>query len=132
MIRQRPRSTLFPYTTLFRSPNFFGSGGSGGDFEVKQAFVDLHAPIGNGLDIKLGHFNYSGGYEVPDAGGNPNYSRSFAWTLEPASHTGLLLTYKVCDELTVMGGVANTYNNGINWRAARADGSATGAPSESE
>src|SRR5436309_2751764 len=93
------------------SPNVFSGGSSGGDFGVKQAFVDLHAPIGNGLDIKLGHFNYIGGYEVPDAGGNPNYSRSFAWTLEPASHTGLLLTYKVCDELTVMGGVANTYNN---------------------
>src|SRR2546427_5290400 len=26
MIRRPPRSTLFPYTTLFRSPNFFSSG----------------------------------------------------------------------------------------------------------
>src|SRR5258708_17161234 len=25
MIRRPPRSTLFPYTTLFRSPGFFGS-----------------------------------------------------------------------------------------------------------
>src|SRR6266478_1708479 len=98
------------------SPNGFGSGG---DFGVKQAFVDLHAPIGNGLDIKLGHFNYIGGYEVPDAGGNPNYSRSFAWTLEPASHTGLLLSYKCCDALTLAGGVANTFNNGVNWRGTR-------------
>src|SRR6267143_3732122 len=73
-------------------PNAFGSGG---DFGVKQAFVDLHAPIGNGLDIKIGHFNYIGGYEMPDAGLNPNYSRSFAWTQEPASHTGVLLSYTV-------------------------------------
>ena len=107
-------------------PNAFGSGG---DFAVKQAFVDLHAPIGNGLDIKLGHFNYIGGYEVPDSGGNPNYSRSFAWTQEPASHTGLLLTYTVTDWLSLMGGVANTFNNGINWRGIRAGAS---APSETE
>ncbi len=91
----------------------------GGDLSVKQAFVDLHAPIGNGLDIKLGHFNYIGGYEVPDAGGNPNYSRSFAWTQEPASHTGVLLSYVATEWLSLMGGVANTVNNGVNWRAVR-------------
>jgi hypothetical protein len=90
--------------------------GSGGDFAVKQAYVDLHMPVGKGLDLKLGHFNYIGGYEMPDAGDNPNFSRSFAWTMEPASHTGFLLTYKFNDTWTVMGGVANTYNNGINWR----------------
>lgn len=104
--------------------------GTGGDLGVKQAYVNLHAPIGNGLDIKLGHFNYIGGYEVPDAGDNPNYSRSYAWTLEPASHTGLLLTYKVNDALALMGGVANTFNNGVNWRAARLNG--TNAPAFSE
>lgn len=106
--------------------------GAGGDLAVKQAYVDLHVPIGNGLDVKLGHFNYIGGYEVPDAGDNPNYSRSYAWTMEPASHTGLLLTYKVNDALTLMGGVANTYNNGVNWRAARFNGTPAGSPSETE
>src|SRR2546421_6910682 len=36
MIRRPPRSTLFPYTTLFRSGLFFGSMfGSIGDNEVK-------------------------------------------------------------------------------------------------
>src|SRR3712207_7143858 len=29
MIRRPPRSTLFPYTTLFRSPGYFGGGGFG-------------------------------------------------------------------------------------------------------
>src|SRR6266446_5093606 len=102
------------FNTAF--PN--GAGG-GGDFAVKQAFVDLHAPIGNGLDVKIGHFNYIGGYEVPDAGGNPNYSRSFAWTQEPASHTGVLLSYTVNPVLSLMGGVANTFNNGVNFRGVR-------------
>src|SRR5712691_9050240 len=100
------------------SPNPFGSG-LGGDLAVKQAYVEFRVPIGNGLDFKLGHFNYIGGYEQPDAGDNPNFSRSYAWTLEPASHTGLLASYKPCDWLNLSAGVANTYNNGINWRAVR-------------
>src|SRR6266700_1734553 len=85
---------------------FPNAAGGGGDFAVKQAYVDLHAPIGNGLDIKLGHFNYIGGYEMPDAGLNPNYTRSYAWTQEPASHTGILLTYVACPVLTMEAGVA--------------------------
>src|SRR5688572_32079123 len=31
MIRRRPRSTLFPYTTLFRSQAVGGNGGAGGN-----------------------------------------------------------------------------------------------------
>src|SRR6266851_10081673 len=95
--------------------------GAGGDLAVKQAYVDLRAPIGNGIVFRLGHFNYIGGYEVPDSGDDLNYSRSYAWTLEPASHTGLLASYKVTDALSLAVGVANSYNNGINWRAARFD-----------
>src|SRR5438876_6874462 len=96
--------------------------GAGGDLAVKQAYVELRAPIGNGINLKLGHFNYIGGYEVPDAGDDLNYSRSFAWTLEPASHTGFLASYKASDVLSFAVGVANSYNNGINWRAARVSG----------
>src|SRR5438093_3001178 len=104
--------------------------GTGGDLAVKQAYVDLRAPIGNGIVFRLGHFNYIGGYEVPDAGDDLNYSRSYAWTLEPASHTGLLASYKVTDALSLAVGVANSYNNGINWRAARFDGTPTGTPAD--
>src|SRR5438067_12764167 len=59
---------------------------------------------------------------MPDAGLNPNYSRSFAWTQEPASHTGVLLSYTVNPVASLMAGVANTVNNGINWRGARIGG----------
>src|SRR5437667_1016988 len=106
---------------------------AGGDLAVKQAYVDVRAPIGNGLVFRLGHFIYIGGYEVPDSGDDLNYSRSYAWTLEPASHTGLLASYKATDALSLAVGVANSYNNGINWRAARFDGTPTGkAADESE
>src|SRR5437016_1575679 len=106
---------------------------AGGDLAVKQAYVDVRAPIGNGLVFRLGHFNYIGGYEVPDSGDDLNYSRSYAWTLEPASHTGLLASYKVSDALSLAVGIANSYNNGINWRAARFNGTPLGtAADESE
>src|SRR6266567_6267165 len=109
---------------------------AGGDLAVKQAYIDVRAPIGNGIVVRLGHFNYIGGYEVPDSGDDLNYSRSYAWTLEPASHTGLLASYKVNDWLNVMAGVANSYNNGVNWRGARpplgAGTPAVGSVSETE
>ena len=98
--------------------SFPNATGAGGDLAVKQAFVTLRAPIGNGLTFTIGHFNYIGGYEVPDSGDDVNFSRSYAWQLEPASHTGILASYKVSDALSLAGGVANTYNNGVNWRSA--------------
>src|SRR3989441_7016438 len=115
--------------------SFPNAAGAGGDFAVKQAFVELHAPIGTGLDIKLGHFNYIGGFEQPDAGLNPNYSRSFAWTQEPASHTGVLASYRFADWLSLSAGVANTFNNAVNWRGSvlnGATGATTAAPESSK
>src|SRR5258707_7949804 len=38
MIRRPPRSTLFPYTTLFRSP----LGGTGLGLAISKTFVELH------------------------------------------------------------------------------------------
>src|SRR2546426_6010546 len=39
MIRRPPRSTLFPYTTLFRSEAYRGSVGRGVSIEHRQAFA---------------------------------------------------------------------------------------------
>jgi len=36
------------------------------------------------------------GYETSDAVNNPNFTRSYGYTLEPLSHTGLLLSYQFC------------------------------------
>src|SRR5947208_15793403 len=41
--------------------------GAGGDLAVKQAYVELRAPIGNGIDFRLGHFNYIGCYDIVSA-----------------------------------------------------------------
>jgi hypothetical protein len=96
------------------SANAFGS-----DFSLKDAYVTLRAPVGKGLDIKLGTFSTIVGYEVFEGPDNPNYSRSFGWQLEPTQHTGVLGTYHFTDALSLTAGVANTWNAGINARPTR-------------
>src|SRR3954464_4635686 len=75
------------------------STGTAADFGIKQAYVALRAPVGNGLDFKLGVFDTIIGYESFDAGSNPNYSRSYGYTVEPTTHTGVLMTYQLLDSL---------------------------------
>lgn len=81
---------------------------------VKQAYVALRAPVGNGLDFKVGQFDPIIGYEVASSYANPNFSRSMGFWLEPLSHTGLLGSYQVTEWLGVVGGVANTAFGKIN------------------
>lgn len=95
--------------------NSLGSNES--DFGVKQAYVELGIPVGNTIDVKMGVWDTIIGYEVMNAGDNPNYTRSWGYTVEPTQHTGLLASYKVVDWLSVSGGVANTWDSRINGRA---------------
>jgi hypothetical protein len=90
------------------------------DFSIKDAYVQLRAPIGNGLDFKLGSFSAFQGYESFEAGDNANYSRSYAWQSEPTQHTGLVAAYKVNDVLSMKVGAANSYNAGVGLRTAKA------------
>ena len=84
------------------------------DFAVKQAYVALRAPIGNGLDIKLGVWDTLIGYEVFESGNNPNFSRSYGYFLEPTHHTGVLLSYHVNDLVSVSAGIANGWAGAVN------------------
>lgn len=81
---------------------------AGTDFAIRQAYVNLRTPIGNGIDWKIGVFDTVIGYESIDAANNPNYTRSYGFTLEPTTHTGILGTYRVGESLSLAAGVANT------------------------
>jgi len=95
-----------------------GTAGTGGDMGIKQAYVALRVPVGgNGIDLKIGQFDTIIGYEVFDAGSNPNFTRSYGYTIEPTQHTGILGSYKVNEYFSVSAGVANTLTPGINTRA---------------
>jgi hypothetical protein len=83
-------------------------------FAIKQAYVALRTPVGNGIDWKLGVFDTIVGYETFESGNNPNFSRSWGYAIEPTQHTGLLATYRVSDIIAVAAGVANSETSGIN------------------
>lgn len=104
------------------SSTALAGGGAAADFGIKQAYVALHTPVGNGLDFKVGVWDAIIGYEVFNAGDNPNYSRSYGYFIEPTVHTGVLANYKVNDWLSVAGGVADgpatAPANAINRRSA--------------
>jgi len=94
--------------------------GAGAQLAVKQAYVALNAPVGNGISLKLGVWDTPIGYEAFNYTANPNYSRSIGYSFEPTTYTGLLASYKVCDGLNVTAGVANSAAGavGINGKSA--------------
>jgi hypothetical protein len=86
----------------------------GADFAIRQAYVTLRTPVGNGIDWKIGVFDTIIGYESLSSANNPNYSHSYGFTIEPTTHTGILGTYKINDMLNVSAGIANTFGPSIN------------------
>jgi len=91
------------------------------DMGLKQAYVALRAPVGNGLDLKIGTFDTIIGYEVFNSPNNPNYTRSWGYTIEPTEHTGLLASYQINKVVGISGGIVNTWSAGINNRAPGAE-----------
>jgi hypothetical protein len=92
-------------------------GANTSDFTIKQAYVALRTPVGNGIDWKMGVFDTIVGYESSESPNNPNYTRSYGYSIEPTTHTGLLGTYRFCDEISMSAGIANTFGPAINGRA---------------
>src|ERR1043166_2650676 len=102
------------------APGVTGSG-FGTSANLKQAYVDLRVPIGNGLDVKVGRFDTIIGYETFDGYKNPNYTRSYGYSIDPTEHTGVLATYQITPSLSISAGAANTLTTlGINARSPRA------------
>lgn len=105
---------------LWFGPDVAGIGSritpAGGDVAIKQAYVALRTPVGNGIDWKVGVFDTIIGYESSNAGDNPNYTRSWGYSIEPTQHTGILGSYRFCDTVSASFGVANTWDAPINGR----------------
>src|SRR5581483_1691798 len=100
-----------------------GSGGgiAGGTYPIRQAYVELRAPLGNGLDFEIGRWDNLIGYESSDSYKNPNWTRSYGYSLETTEHTGILATYKFSDMFTAQLGGADTMTTGpINARSTSA------------
>jgi len=91
---------------------------TGSGTPIREAYVALRAPVGNGLDLKLGRWDTIIGYESTDSYKNPNFTRSYGYTLTQTEHTGVLATYQAMDALALNVGVANTATIGaLNGRS---------------
>jgi hypothetical protein len=77
------------------------------NFGVRQAYVVIRTPVGNGIDWKVGVQDDIIGYEGNTDGGNPNYTRSVGYSLEPTTLTGIVGTYQICKAVSVQAGLAD-------------------------
>jgi len=87
------------------------TGGSGtDDFDFQEAYVQYIAPIGNGLDLRIGRMNTLIGYEVIESPYNLNFSRSWLFGLgEPFTTTGIRASYEFNDMVSFSFGVINDF-----------------------
>ena len=79
----------------------------GGFAPIRQAYIELRAPLGNGLDLKVGQWDNILGFEGTDSYANLNWSRSYGYTIEPTEHIGVLAEYVFNPSVDLKVGVAN-------------------------
>jgi len=101
--------------------------GAGG-ISLAQGYIALNVPVGNGITVKVGTFNTIIGYESNNSPENPNYSRSWGYTLGPFQHEGLVASYKIVDGVTITAGIANRQDTGLQSVAFRNRGTVTVGP----
>lgn len=84
---------------------------------LPQAFIEAYVPVGNGLNIKLGHFYTPTGYETVPAPDNFFYTRAYTLNIgEPFTHTGVLFNYQINSNWLILGGPLTGSANG-GWDA---------------
>jgi hypothetical protein len=91
-------------------------------FDLTQAYVDIVAPIGNGLDVRVGKFVTTMGYEtiapiatVTGSSGNSLYSHSFQFGFGiPFTQTGVIANYALNSQWSVLGGITRGWDESTN------------------
>ncbi len=88
------------------------TGGSGADdVDYQEAYAQYIAPVGNGLDLRIGRMNTLIGYEVIESPLNPNFSRSWLFGLgEPFTTTGLRASYEFNEMVALSVGLINAWS----------------------
>ncbi|CAG9933006.1 porin [Candidatus Nitrotoga arctica] len=72
---------------------------------LPQLYIETYVPVGNGLNLKIGHFYSPTGYETVPAPDNFFYTRSYTFSNgEPFTHTGVVGNYTVNKNWSFMGG----------------------------
>ena len=88
---------------------------------LRNANIGMNLPFGNGVDLTLGLFDTTVGYEVEASASNPNVMRSYGYQLEPRTHTGLLAATEITEGLSVSAGLINGFDSSLGDNEGHAD-----------
>jgi len=82
------------------------------DIFLEQAYVQFRAPVGNGLDFKMGRFVSLMGYEVIESPANLNFSRGLLFSNAiPLTNTGMMMSYKFNDTVDTQLGIVDGWDD---------------------
>ena len=87
---------------------------AGDDQTLKTANIGMNLPFGNGVDLTLGLFDTTVGYEVEASASNPNVMRSYGYHQQPLTHTGLLVATEITEGLSVSAALTNGFGQNFN------------------
>ena len=80
---------------------------------LPQAYAEFNLPVGNGVDVKVGHFYTIIGYEVVTSPDNFFVTKPYTMQYgEPFTHTGVLASYAINDNWNVTAGAVTGSNTG--------------------
>jgi hypothetical protein len=94
---------------------FTGGSIGGDDVDFQEVYAQFIAPVGNGLDLRMGRMNTLIGYEVIESPYNPNFSRSWLFGFgQPFTTTGFRGSYDFTDQVSFSIGVINDFAGSIS------------------
>ncbi len=94
---------------------FTGGSFSGDDVDFQEVYAQFIAPIGNGIDLRIGRMNTLIGYEVIESPYNLNFSRSWLFGFgQPFTTTGLRAAYNFSEKVSLAVGVINDFRGSIS------------------
>ncbi|WP_036276378.1 porin [Methylomonas sp. 11b] len=80
---------------------------------LPQVYAELNLPVGNGIDVKLGHFYTPIGYEVVTSPDNFFVTKPYTMQYgEPFTHTGMLASYTVNPNWAISAGAVTGSGTG--------------------
>lgn len=83
---------------------------------LQEAWLQILAPIGNGLDIRVGKMATLAGYEVIESMNNMNFSRGLLYGFAiPFTHTGVRVNYSFAEQANVTLGFNNGWNTNFDF-----------------
>ena len=89
------------------------------NFALPQLYLEVYAPIANGISAKIGHFYTTIGYETVTSPDNFFYSHSYTMLYaEPFTHNGVLFDYDIDDNFSINAGAVMGWDNVTTHRTA--------------